>query len=739
MRQAGSWRRPLAAAALIIMCCAPPAGAREKIGLVLGGGGARGAAHIGVLRAIERERIPIDYIAGTSMGAIIGALYASGYTVDEIQKVLDGMDWGDVFRDGASRDALPMREKELDLAQLIPQEIGIGRGGVKLPPSIVIGQKLNLVLRGLLVQTTEYVDFDTLPIPFRCVATDVGTAQEVVFGEGDLTLAVLASASIPGAFAPVSYEGRLLVDGMVTNNVPVDVARGMGADRLIVVNVSEPLLPEDKLGSPVSVLMQVLSGLVDRETARVLATLTPRDVVIKPDMPGIASLDFGKVDDAVRAGEAAAMEQLAGLRQLAVSPEEFAARRAAQARKPLGNPAIAFVDVRSDQSRTAGLVQDRLGQMENKAFSFEAIGAQVARAFGAGTYQRIDYRLEEHEGEYGLVVRPVDKAWGPNYLRVGLQFEDDFNGRDDYQFNAELRMTGLSSTGAEWRNLLQLGRESGFTSEFYAPFGRLGRWFVAPQLSYLAITQPLRDGADEVARYRVETSAGELRFGRDLGENTRIALIAARSHDRAKRLVGDPSLPDARRDDVSGIGMSLLYDSLDSVAFPTRGMRFEASYTRLGGALGAHEHGGLIRLSWDQAATAGRNTFSFGLRTSLSPDGVDTYSTNANLGGLTYLSGFGEGELIGNQMAFARLMYYRSFGSTAALLRTPLFVGASLEAGNVWDDFDDIGGDELIRAGSVFMGVPLPIGPLRLGFGYADTGDRSFYLTFGSYVRAGFH
>ncbi|MGD9599212.1 MAG: patatin-like phospholipase family protein [Steroidobacteraceae bacterium] len=739
MRHPDWWRRPMAVAALALLLGAPLAQAREKIGLVLGGGGARGAAHIGVLRALEREHIPVDYIAGTSMGAIIGALYASGYSVDEIQAILDHMDWGDVFRDGASRDAMPMRVKELDRAQMIPFEVGVDRHGLEVPPSIVIGQKLNLVLRRLLVQTTESIDFDSLPIPFRCVATDVGKAEEVVFGDGDLTIAVLASASIPGAFAPVRYDGRLLVDGMVTDNIPVDVARRMGADRLIVVNVSEPLLAADELTSPVSILTQVLSGLVDRESARVLATLTANDLVLRPDMPGITSLDFAKVGDAVRAGESAAVAQAATLRRFAVDPAEYAALRATQARHPIGNPRIEFVDVRSDSSRTAGLVRDRLYTQKDKAFSFDEVSTLVDRAFGAGTYQRIDYRLEERGGGYGLIVRPVDKAWGPNYLRFGLQFEDDFKGRDDYQLNAELRMTGLSATGAEWRNLLQLGRESGITSEFYAPFGALGRWFLSPQLQYLAVNQPLRIGNDEAARYRVDTSSGELRFGRDFGEHTRIAVVASRSHDRGKRLVGAAPFPDSRRADLAGVRLQYLFDSLDSVAFPTRGGRIEASYGRYGHALGAHERGDLARLSWDQAVSYGRNTVSLGARASVSTDNVTAFSTDANLGGLTYLSGFGEDELLGSQMLFARVMYYRSFGAGESLISMPLYVGFSAETGNVWDDFDAISGRDLVKAGSVFVGVPLPIGPLRFGFGYADSGDRSFYLTFGSYVRPGFH
>lgn len=300
-------------------------------------------------------------------------------------------------------------------------------------------------------------------------------------------------------------------------------------------------------------------------------------------------------------------------------------------------------------------------------------------------------------------------------------------------------MTGLSSTGAEWRNLLQLGRESGITSEFYAPFGALGRWFVAPQLQYLAMNQPTRVGDVEIARYRVETSGGEVRFGRDIGENSRLSVVASRTHDRAKLLVGDPSLPESMRADIAGVRLQYLFDSLDNVAFPTRGVRLEASYGWFREALGAHERGDLARLAWDQAKSFGRNTFSVGARASVSTDSISAFSTMANLGGLTYLSGYGEDQLIGDQMVFGRLMYYRSFGSTESLISMPLFVGASFEAGNVWELFEDIAAKDLIRAGSVFVGVPLPLGPLRFGFGYAQGGEQSFYLTFGSYVRPGFH
>lgn len=712
---------------------------REPVGLVLGGGGARGAAHLGVLRVLERENIPVDYIAGTSMGAIIGSLYASGYSVDEIEKILKDLDWADIFRDGPSRDALPMREKEINQADLIAREIGVGRDGLKFPKSVIIGQKLSLTLRRLLVQTEASQDFGKLPIPFRCVATNIIDTQQVVFSEGDLALSVLASAAIPGAFAPVKIGDKLLVDGGVTNNVPIDVARAMGARRLIVVNVGTPLHTEEQLTSPVAVLDQVISGMMERETNRSIETLQAGDVLIHPEMPGVSTLTFDRVDEAIEAGQGTAEEYLAQLRTMAVAPEQFAAIRATQKRALLPEDArIEFVDVSRERSRTAHVVADQLERLDGDKIDFSKIDQSLGRVYGAGTYQRVDYRIEEKNGEYGLSVTPVDKSWGPNFLRFGLQFEDDFNGRDSYQLNAEFRMTGLSSSGAEWRNLLQIGRISGLTTEFYAPFGREGLWFAGAQASYTSQDQPVRDSEEEIARYRVSTSEAQLRIGRDLNDRTRFSLSLLTARDKGSLLVGDPAEWQPLEAHVAGIEAGYLRDSLDSIAFPLRGTRLSASYSWFEKMLGADESGNLIRVSLDKPWTFGRNTFSFGVRTSLMPDSVDSFTTSASLGGLTYLSGYGENELLGLNMLFGRLVYYRRFGAEVSLLDMPLFVGGSIEAGNTWLDFDQVDTDDLITAGSVFIGIPLPIGPLRFGFGYAETGARSVYLTFGSYIRGDF-
>jgi len=233
--------------------------------LVLGGGGARGAAHIGVLKVLERERVPIDCIVGTSMGAVVGGLYASGYTADEIEAVLDRIDWAEVLRDKPPRDERSMRRKEDDLRLLGGVEVGLSNGKIAFPQGLIQGQKLEMLLRRLLLPTWQVRDFDHLPIPFRAIATDIVSGEKVVFAQGDLALAIRASMSVPGVFAPVRYEDHLLVDGGVVDNVPIDEARRLGAQRLIVSRVGSPLMTEAQLDSPLAISHQMASVLMQRE------------------------------------------------------------------------------------------------------------------------------------------------------------------------------------------------------------------------------------------------------------------------------------------------------------------------------------------------------------------------------------------------------------------------------------------------------------------------------------------
>ena len=310
----------------------------ERIGLVLGGGGARGAAHIGILKVLEREHIPIHAIAGTSVGAIIGALYASGHSPEEIEKAIGSLDWAELFRDETGRELSPMRQKETDLGNLANVEIGVANGHLNFPNTMVRGQKIDLLLRSWFLGRGEMRSFDELPIPFRCVATDIGLVKPVVFSSGDLALAVRASVAVPGAFAPVHYDGKVLVDGGIVDNVPIDLVRAMGVDRVIVVDVSAPLEPAEEVSTGPEILLQVITGLMMARTEQQLADISPRDLLVRPELGDLGSAGFRDVAKGIALGEQAAIggsRQAAFVRStrgavsgLAAHPAQFRARAA---------------------------------------------------------------------------------------------------------------------------------------------------------------------------------------------------------------------------------------------------------------------------------------------------------------------------------------------------------------------------------------------------------------------------
>jgi NTE family protein len=319
-------------------------------------------------------------------------------------------------------------------------------------------------------------------------------------------------------------------------------------------------------------------------------------------------------------------------------------------------------------------------------------------------------------------------------FRLGLQISDDFAGSDDYQLNVEARVTGLNDKGAEWRTLLGMGRVATVGTDLYVPFSRQGSWFVSPEISYTALNQPLIVDNNVVAEYRVGTWFGALRVGHDFHDRLRLTAGLVRGRDIAKREIAAVIFPEKLRADVGGVNGTVLWDSLDNVRFPTRGVRAELGYTSYLTQLDSDSAGNLWRATVDSAWTQGRNTVLLGARASLSKDSVDSFQTQSSLGGLTFLSGLSERELLGEQMLLIRSIYYRRVTERSLLLDMPLYLAASIEGGNVWADYDDVSFGDLIGAGSVFLGIDLPIGPLQLGYGRTFDGRSAVYLTFGSLV-----
>ncbi len=297
----------------LLLACNPVANARPKVGLVLGGGGAAGVAHVGVLKVLEENNIPIDMIAGNSMGAIIGGLYASGMSADELEKTVNTLEWLDLFEDSQPRKDQRFHQKEVNSGFFNSFELGLRNGELKSPSGLVTGQKLMFELRSLFTPVNHIQNFDQLPIPFRAVATDIETGKPIVLKKGNLAQSVRASMAIPGMFSPVRIDGRLLVDGFVSNNVPVDIGRQMGADILIVVNIPTFLEKQAELDSAVSVGLQAMRLMMLKTTQPQLEKMQPQDILIEPGIKDIGNLDFDRVSETIPLGERAAREQLGRL------------------------------------------------------------------------------------------------------------------------------------------------------------------------------------------------------------------------------------------------------------------------------------------------------------------------------------------------------------------------------------------------------------------------------------------
>lgn len=490
---------------------------RPRVGLVLGGGGARGAAHIGVLRELERRRIPIDAIAGTSMGAIVGGLYASGMTADELEALVISIDWADAFVDNPRRQDLSYRRKQDDAAYPANLELGLTDGEVLVPKGLIQGQKLQLILREELLHVSHVTNFDDLPIPFRAVASDIATGEPYVMSSGDLALATRASMSAPGVFSPVVVDGRTLVDGGLVGNVPVDVIQDMGVDIIIAIDVEFPLYKPEELQSALAITEQMLTILIRKETMRQLSGLNEGDVLIRPKLGEYASTNFDDIVDVIGPGEAAAAEAAGKLAGLSLSDSDYRSFIAGRRGVSPMPETIDFVRVIDDGPLSSDVLAVRLKTKAGDPVDTDLLAADLDRLYGLHYYQHVGYRLIEEDGKTGVEFQTVSKSWGPNFLKFGLSLEDDFEGSTAFNVAARLTATGLNRLGAEWRNDVQLGTNPRFDSEFYQPLGFDARYFVAPRVKVEQNNFNGFSGVDTVARYRVSEFEGGLDLGRTLG------------------------------------------------------------------------------------------------------------------------------------------------------------------------------------------------------------------------------
>lgn len=701
---------------------------RPKVGLALSGGGARGVAHVGVLQVLEELGIPVDYIAGTSMGAIVGGLYASGYDAEEILDIVEKIDWEKAMTDRPARVNRTMRSKDLDRDFLIPYRVGFNDGRLQLPLGVIEGQHLDQVFQRLLMPAAGITDFDRLAIPFRAVATDLVTGDEVVLGQGSLANALRASMSVPGVFAPVTIDDRMLVDGGMSNNLPVDVVRDMGADIVIAVDISSPMLRREELTSVLSVTEQLSNFLTRWSTENQIESLGPQDVLLVPDLEGISSADFSQALVIVDRGYEAADQKRLRLAQLPAAPER-APRESAVVPSRI---AIDYVEIENDSVLDDRIIRSRLDVRSGQEVGLSHLNERVDEIYSLGVFQSVTYDfVDDGQGQTGLLLNAKRKSWGPNFFQFGLELSSDFSGVSDYTIGAAYTRNALNSLGGELRVIASLGRVDELALDFYQPIDHQARWYVRPEAYWSNESYRLWEDDVNIAELDIEGWGAILSLGRNFSTTNRLQLGYRFGRTDLGLLIGDPAI-ETPYVEVGELRLEYLHDSLDSIWFPTRGALHRLDYRHSSGALGADT-------DYDQAMASGTLAHSFGRTTaalsyefgySFEDDiGVENWY---RLGGFGRISGLAPGQLLGSQVGLATLaVYYR----LNRLDLFPAYAGFTLEAGNAWATSDAVGFDDLRYAGSLFLGAESPLGPLYLATGYADSGDLAVYFYLGNPFR----
>jgi NTE family protein len=703
---------------------------RPTIGVVLGGGGAKGAAHIGVLRVLEELKVPIDYIAGTSMGAIVGGLYASGLSSDEVERLIISIDWKDVFSGNPDRKDIDWRRKREDYQIFSGLALGVRDGEIRVPKGLVKDQKVNILFEVLMLHTGEIDDFDKLPIPFRAVAADVETGEMVVLKGGKLADAARASMSVAGAFPPIELNGRVLIDGGIVRNLPVDIVREMGADIIICVDVGKPLATREDLGGPLAVMNQMLDIMMKKNVEEQIRTLGTKDVYINPELGELGSGDFDKVAEIAAIGEKAGRGKIDALKRYAVSDEEYAVFSARHHHEQVKEVKIASVriEMEGESNISPEVVSSRLEVKPGDTAGIEALQHNAELVYGMGDFERVDLHMERQKDGYDLVVKAKERSWGPGYLRFGIALESDFEGASGYNILLDYTRRWVNSLGAEWKTQVNLGTPSGIYSEYFQPLNVTRLFFISPHVQWKQDLYNVYDGKKRDAEYRISRHEGGIDLGIQpwiYGE-ARVGLKYAKL--KASQKTGEVDLPDDKITS-SGIVVRGMLDQLDNVNFPNKGYTGSIEFFSSMKDLGSDDN-------YNKAQAASVGVFTFRKQTILASIKAGTHIGNDlpfydqfQLGGFLNLSGLHTNQLLGQSMAFTRVMSYHRVGESFI---GDLYLGGSIESGNVWEkDETQFDLSELRLAGSLYAGYDTIFGPLYLAFGHADGGYNAGYFYLG--------
>jgi NTE family protein len=702
---------------------------RPRIGLALGGGGARGIAHISVLRALEQMKIPVDCVAGTSMGALAGALYASGMSVDDMEELVLGQDWKRLFNDQLDRPERSLRRKRDDELVVGSPGVGISSKGVRIATGVMSGERVMLAFAKFIepVNTIEY--FDDLPIPYRAVAADLNTGLPVVIDDGDLALAMRASMSVPGVWPAVVRNGKVLVDGGVARNVPVEEVRAMGADIVIAVDVGTPLTALEADASVLSVVVQLSGFLTDRNTQASLASLGEMDVMIRPPLGNrVSSAGFDQGPLALELGKEGVDAVRPQLARLSVPDTAYAQHLSLRTGRATQAPVVEFVRLQNQSRYDDAFLLQFIDVPLGQPLDAEELQQQLYVLFGFNTLSRSTYEVVKEDGKVGVVLHVQEKAQGPNYVELGLSTSSDFEGSFDFNVRVGVLTSPVNASGGETRALLQLGDETSLLGEYYQPFGHLARYSFAVRGQYYdrKINQFDGDG-NKLSVIGAAQLGLQGVVGREFGNFGAVVVGLRRFTGNADVLTGDPAIP-SYDFDIGETFVEASVDRLDSIFFPRQGYFARLRYLYSLESLGADVDFDQLEFNGIYAHAFGDHSVQIGARYNATVAGLAPPQSEYRAGGYTRLSGFGNNELVGQNLAMLLTGYSYKLGE---IFGQPTLIGGNLEYGNVWMERSDIGFGDAILNGSAYFGIDSWIGPILLGTGVREGGEYTLFLEIG--------
>ncbi|MFM4825355.1 patatin-like phospholipase family protein [Aeromonas bivalvium] len=748
------WTRPLllllGCLSLALLCSQAMAADRPKVALVLSGGGAKGSAHIGILKVLEQKSIPVDIVVGTSMGSYVAGMYAMGLSAEEVERMTLAIDWNKGYQDKVGRNELSLRKKQQNEQYQLRTDIGVNGNTTQLPDGFFQGQSMASLLRHATSNLPVQKSFDDLPIPYRAVATDMETVTPYVLDHGSLAKAMQASMSIPGALKPVEWEGRILSDGGSVNNMPVDVARAMGADVVIAVDISARLRTREELKSGLAMIDQLTTYMTQVGTEKQKALLGPGDILLTPEFGNMGIADFALMPEGIKRGERVAEAASRQLDALSLSKADYAAYRnqkLSRRAERSGQPAY-FIDKVELVNKSRLSDETMIATLKvrpDKVQTNESLEAGIRRLYALESFDRITYQVEERNGENVLVVDASEKNWGPGYLNFQFGFSDDFQSDSNYNVGMSYTLTNVNELGAEWLTEASLGTAKHIKTDFYTPLEASQTFYGEASLGYDKTQRRIFFASDDEPNLPVDYVESEYSFfsaDLSLGWNQQPWSRLSLGLNGKVGTIDLQVFKDASVDATAwGPYVRFEHDTLDSRYFPYAGVYWDAraGYTRVSiddgsgidgndSSAGASYHLSLVKpWSWDRHS----------VNLLLEGGGLDTDEAVPldiqDLGGLFRLSGFQRYQLSGRYSLFGGLRYiYRVADNDFGALRAPLYLGGSIEQGGVWNKGADIDFQSSLTAGSVYVGIESFLGPVFLGYGMAEGGNDVFYLQLGS-------